>query len=383
MALFFTGGVNGASAGQNGKNEVAAKGIESVSSGLARMSTGGGDPSLKSGPVVSRGVTEAARVSFSDSVRQALRGKQKAPALIATVADHVNRGLDESHVKAAFESYTTEAPRGFFSTTQRLSTNDAAERIQKLSQAAHEYVSNSEYSLPTRDVISRALKAVLAAHLTDIVTEFESEGTPPMSENSLKAFFDRKAPFVKLPDGRVNPFLFPDDTPAARDMCPIVDAVNGHLGGEPLSHKARIDLTTHAQSRSQIDGSVHDQFVKFERTDLRICGDLDSSTDNAYTILGLHSGVDHEDLQRQLTALSDSGYVVNGAVDSRLRNAAFQLQTRDGRAAYDEYLESKTSPDKKRELQSRVVSESEGYRTGIHPRSFLMNALLYCIKTHK
>ncbi|NBV84646.1 hypothetical protein EBR57_11130, partial [bacterium] len=118
-------------------------------------------------------------------------------------------------------------------------------------------------------------------------------------------------------------------------------------------------------------------------TDLRICGDLDSSTDNAYTILGLHSGVDHEDLQRQLTALSDSGYVVNGAVDSRLRNAAFQLQTRDGRAAYDEYLESKTSPDKKRELQSRVVSESEGYRTGIHPRSFLMNALLYCIKTHK
>jgi hypothetical protein len=58
-----------------------------------------------------------------------------------------------------------------------------------------------------------------------------------------------------------------------------------------------------------------------------------------------------------------------------VRNAVFQLQTPEGKAEYDKYLEAKADPVKRATLEATVVTEAQALLLGTKPNGMRMNAL--------
>ena len=322
-----------------------------------------------------------AAVTIVTAESEALSGKGKSAKLVGFVDHALMTDNPSDTMKASFSKYLSVG-----------SDSKIATRVGKLSQEVYTYAIQNPGSEKTA-VLEDALRSTLASLplLDNLDTALKSIG----STRERQYFFDDKIyPFAKL-DGLVNPYLFDKDRSnglVCRDMTSLVDATNKTLSGAgdvPASRSELTFLREQVQSNSwgeiMKDGhleppSFYEKYQRFEEVDLKI---VSGGPQNAYEILGLSPNVNDTDLAAALSERKREGYIVTGeeglGANSCIRNAAFQLQTPEGKRDYDLYLRSKTEPHLEMQLRSTVVSRAEAQKFGTVPNTLRMLVLHACI----
>ena len=288
--------------------------------------------------------------------------------MMAFVDNAMGKPEPELHMEAAFSRYLNVDDRAV-----------GAVRVGRLSQAVHDYVTHGA-SPEHAGAACNALRNALASLplLDELDRAFPKKMTPKVEQ---RYFSNPEVNVVThLRDGQVNPYIFQwDQSGRGDDMTGLVDTANtalitgGNTRGQLMSLKQAV------QGKVRIgETSVYEKYQRFEEIDLGI-GLEDQSTHNAYTILGLGPDVDQATLDDVITGLHSSNYVREGVTMSQVRNAVYQLQMPEGKAEYDLYLNSKTTPGLADELRSRSVSADDAKLFGTVATGIRMHALLHSI----
>lgn len=324
-------------------------------------------------------------VSWSSEENRAFLGKDKASKLVALVDKATEQADPVSAMQGSFSTYLADR-----------SDSKTADRVGKVSQAVHDYVSAHAGS-PQAAILEDALRSTLSS--LPLLEKLDVACQKPMKPSEEARFLESTMvrQVTQLDGGQVNPYIFDKDRSGevvCRDMTGLVAHANRVLSGE-VQVDSRVDsldfLREQVQGKSwsqvfkngaYVDVSFQEKYESFDKNDLGISQTL-GNDGNAYTLLGLSPGDPDQVVSARLKTLHDTRYVVDGVAMNHVRNAVFQLQTAEGKAEYDLYLRAKTDTGLGDQLRQSIVSESDAKAFGLHPRGLRMLSLLNCITQAK
>jgi hypothetical protein len=311
----------------------------------------------------------------------ALEGKDKPSKLV----NLVNTGLPDKELTTlmsdTFSTYLLEGPSD---TTTAERDTKTAERVGKLSQAVHAYVTGHPGSDKSA-ILADALRGTLAA--LPLFKTLDEDFKKLISPREQTQFLQSKkvSQMTQLENGRVNPYIFDKDRSdgiVCRDMTEIVSHANRVLS-EPRTSESRAKLTflrEAVQAKSWTgEESLQAECERYEKNDMHIPDAVNNPNKNAYTLLGL-SPTDPDDVvSERLAEIHKNRYTVEGLAMNDVRNVVYRLQTKELKASYDLYLSGKTNVKVKKQLENSVVTEAESRLFGTYSVGLRMQALIGCV----
>ncbi len=310
----------------------------------------------------------------------ALKGSGKSEKLVGLVGQAMTTADPTATMASSFSKYLVG------------SDAKVGERVGKLSQAVYDYA-NSNPNTPKTNFLEDVLRKTLVPIIDELSGKAPGFGAKPAD---MSDFIKKHAAVLLLNNTLANPYLFDSDrSGGSRDMIASVKETNDLVSNtsvtsaELVNHKTRI-MANVKSSIEFPDGTCAvtakqtlDMYTRFEQIDLGI--DPQSGAQNAYEILGLRPDCNEETLQTKLEEMRNNGYMrapespgaASSGLDSRIRNAAFQLQTPAGKASYDLYLGAKGTDENP--FYDTVVNQADASKVGMIQDELRFQVLAYCL----